>query len=120
MRKALLSCTGQEGIVNGDKTEIGIDAITKDMDPEERRAVARILRRNSMVSKMLVHDHYRNNSLVPRIKSRLGFLHGKYGFIREIRLYITERRSTADEWERKGALDDGIPEPSKKQDVKVR
>jgi len=40
--------------MNSDKTELGIDAITKDMEPEERRAVARIIRRNSMVSKVLI------------------------------------------------------------------
>jgi len=40
--------------VNGDDTEIGIEAITEDMEPEKRRAAARILRRNSMVSKILI------------------------------------------------------------------
>lgn len=40
--------------MNSDKTEIGIDAITKDMEPEDRRAVARIIRRNSLVSKIII------------------------------------------------------------------
>ncbi|MGH9971490.1 MAG: hypothetical protein ACREBG_27350, partial [Pyrinomonadaceae bacterium] len=62
----------------------------------------------SIVSKMLVHDHYRNKPLVARLKSLLPTLHGKYGFIREFRIYITERRSAQDEWQRKGALDDGL------------
>jgi membrane associated rhomboid family serine protease len=38
-----------------DDTEIGIEAITEDIeDPQKRRAVARILRRNSMVAKILI------------------------------------------------------------------
>jgi len=38
-----------------DDTEIGIDAITEDIkDPEKRRAIARIIRRNSMVAKILI------------------------------------------------------------------
>ena len=41
--------------MNSDETEIGIDAITEDMEPEKRRAAARILRRNSMVSKALIY-----------------------------------------------------------------
>jgi hypothetical protein len=63
---------------------------------------------STIVSKMLVHDHYRNKPLVARIKSLLPTLHGKYGFIREFRIYITERQSTQDEWQRRGTLDDGL------------
>ncbi len=38
-----------------DQTEFAIEAITKVIeDPDERRAVARIMRRNSMVSKILI------------------------------------------------------------------
>lgn len=38
-----------------EQTELGIEAITEDIkDPEKRRAVARILRRNSMVAKILI------------------------------------------------------------------
>ena len=40
--------------MNSDETEIGIDAITEDMEPEKRRAAARILRRNSLVSKIII------------------------------------------------------------------
>ena len=40
--------------MSDDKTEFAIEAITEDMDPEKRRAVARIMRRNSMVSKILI------------------------------------------------------------------
>ena len=54
IKTKLSRATSQVEAMNGDKTEIGIDAITKDMEPEERRAVARILRRNSMVSKFLI------------------------------------------------------------------
>ena len=39
---------------NGDDTELGIHAITKNMDPKEKIAAARTLRRNAMVSKVLV------------------------------------------------------------------
>ena len=39
-----------------DETELGIEAITEDIaDPEKRRAAARIMRRNSMVSKILIY-----------------------------------------------------------------
>ena len=39
-----------------DQTEFAIEAITKVIkDPDERRAVARIMRRNSMVSKVLIY-----------------------------------------------------------------
>ena len=41
--------------MSDDKTEFAIEAITEDMDPEKRRAVARIMRRNSMVSKVLIY-----------------------------------------------------------------
>lgn len=61
-----------------------------------------------IVSKMVVHDHYRNKPVVARLKSILKALHGKCGFIREIKIYITERPSTEDEWKRKGSLDDGL------------
>ena len=38
-----------------DKTELGIEAITEDIeDPEKRRAAAYIIRRNAMVSKILI------------------------------------------------------------------
>ena len=38
-----------------DETELGIEAITEDIeDPEKRRAAARIIRRNAMVSKILI------------------------------------------------------------------
>ena len=40
--------------MNSDETEIGIEAITEDMEPEQRRAAARILRRNSMVAKVMI------------------------------------------------------------------
>lgn len=39
----------------GEDTELGIEAITEDIeDPEKRRAAARIIRRNAMVSKILI------------------------------------------------------------------
>ena len=39
-----------------DQTEFAIEAITETIeDPEKRRAVARIMRRNSMVSKILTY-----------------------------------------------------------------
>jgi len=42
--------------MSDDKTEFAIEAITKVIkDPDERRAVARIMRRNSMVSKILIY-----------------------------------------------------------------
>ena len=39
-----------------DETEFAIEVITETIeDPEKRRAVARIMRRNSMVSKILIY-----------------------------------------------------------------
>ena len=40
---------------NGDDTEYGIAAITKGLKPEEKLAAARLLRRNSMVSKIIIY-----------------------------------------------------------------
>ena len=38
-----------------DKTELGIEALTEDIhDPDKRRAAARIIRRNALVSKVLL------------------------------------------------------------------
>jgi hypothetical protein len=39
---------------NGDDTELGIEAITEDMEPKKKRAAARLLRRNSMVAKAIL------------------------------------------------------------------
>jgi hypothetical protein len=63
---------------------------------------------HSIALKMVVHDHYRNKPVVAALRKGLKTLHGRYGFIQEMRVYITERKSTEDEWYRKGALDDGI------------
>ena len=42
--------------MSDDKTEFAIQAITETIeDPEKRLAVARIMRRNSMVSKVLIY-----------------------------------------------------------------
>jgi len=40
--------------MTGDETELGIEAITEDMEPHQRAAMRRMMRRNSMVSKILI------------------------------------------------------------------
>lgn len=40
--------------MSSDKTELGIEAITEDMEPEQRTAMRRMMRRNSMVAKAMI------------------------------------------------------------------
>lgn len=40
--------------MSGDDTEIGIEALTEDMEPHQRNAIRRMWRRNNMVSKILI------------------------------------------------------------------
>ncbi len=65
MRASITTCSAQSSlslvlyrivVPMNDETELGIEAITEVIeDPEKRRAVARIMRRNSMVSKILIY-----------------------------------------------------------------
>lgn len=40
--------------MTGDDTEIGMEALTEDMEPHQRTAIRRMWRRNNLVSKILI------------------------------------------------------------------
>jgi hypothetical protein len=72
------------------------------MDAERERSF------RSISANSVIQDHYRNKPLVALLRNSLKILHGKHGFVREARVYITEGKSTQHEWHRRGALEDGI------------
>ncbi|MFX1340989.1 MAG: hypothetical protein ACFFDK_20430, partial [Promethearchaeota archaeon] len=63
---------------------------------------------SSFISNVKVHDHYRNKPVVNALKKIMPDLHRRYGYLRQLKLFLIEKKSTQDEWYRKNTLDSGL------------
>jgi hypothetical protein len=61
-----------------------------------------------IVSRSFVHDHYRNKPLTLFLRGHIADLHRRNGFLKNIRLYVTEHRSIQSEFRRRESLECGM------------
>ncbi len=61
-----------------------------------------------LVSRSCVHDHYRNKPLTSFLRGHIEDLHRRNGYLKTIRIYITEHQTIQTEYSRRESLECGM------------
>ena len=62
----------------------------------------------NLVSRSCVHDHYRNKPITKFLRAQIADLHRRNGYLKNVRIFITEWKSIQNEFQRRESLECGI------------
>jgi len=91
-----------------DRAEVIVTTKPVDTNLELLRAMRSSGLFKPLKDRLLVHDHYGGRWILREAASRMPRWHGSEGFIRQVQIYILERKSVNEEMDRLNALRDGV------------